>query len=174
MIDAAVWAQVAAILRDPSVIAREVSRHRDDGGVARDLAVVEKRLAGIVSKQTKIARAIARVDDAAAEPLYAELTTLAASKTAAHQERDELLRRIADQGRDVAWVTRLTDWCARVSQNLETLTYDEKRLALAALGVRVRAYRKGSVDETGTPYPRWELTMNPISPDEGIAFSTAH
>jgi hypothetical protein len=32
MIDAAVWAQVAAILRDPSVIAREVSRHRDDGG----------------------------------------------------------------------------------------------------------------------------------------------
>jgi hypothetical protein len=174
MVDAAVWQQIVAVLRDPGIIAREVARHRDDGGLEDDLATVETRLAGIVSKQTKIARAIASVNDGAAEPLYSELTTLAASKTAAQQERDELLRRIADQGRDEERVKSLTDWCGRVSENLETLTYDERRTALDALGVKVRAYRKGSVDEAGNPYPRWEMTMNPLSPEDGIVFNTAH
>jgi hypothetical protein len=61
-----------------------------------------------------------------------------------------------------------------VSENLETLTHDERRMALDALGVKVRAYRKGSVDEAGNPYPRWEMTKNPVSPEDGIVFNTAH
>ena len=34
-------------------------------------------------------------------------------------------------------------WCRTVAENIQELTYDQKRLALDALGVRVTVWRKG-------------------------------
>jgi site-specific DNA recombinase len=42
LIDGPVWQRVSDVLRDPTIIAREVARHRTDGGLGRDLAVIEK------------------------------------------------------------------------------------------------------------------------------------
>jgi site-specific DNA recombinase len=171
IIDGPVWEQVAAVLRDPSVIAREVSRHRRDGGLERDLTAITTQLARVADKQGRTARAITAVDDDdAAAPLLAELKSLADRKKVLEAERDALAQRIADRHAEDAKVTTLTEWCARVGANLDLLTYDEKRLALDALGVRVRAYRKGSIDETGKPYPCWEMTMNPVSTEIGIVY----
>ena len=89
------------------------------------------------------------------------------------EERDDLLRRMADQAQEDQRVRNLEDWCATVSANIDTLTYDERRMAIDALGVQVRAYRKGSLDETGNPYPRWEMTMRPSLSTESVAYSTA-
>src|SRR5215213_4192637 len=88
IIDGAVWERVSQVLTDPSIIAAEVDRHRQDGGLDRDLAAIEKQLGGICDKQTRTARAITAVDDdAAAAPLLAELKALAAQKAALEQER---------------------------------------------------------------------------------------
>jgi hypothetical protein len=98
------------------------------------------------------------------------LKSLAERKKALGRERDTLVQRIADRDAKDAKVTTLTEWCSRVGANLDTLTYDERRMAIDALGVQVRAYRKGSVDGAGNPYPRWEMTMNPIIPEAAIVY----
>jgi hypothetical protein len=73
-----------------------------------------------------------------------------------------LQKRIADQAEEDARVQSLADWCARVNANVDTLTYEERRLALTWLGVDVRAYRIGTVDANGNPLPRWTMTMAPL------------
>jgi site-specific DNA recombinase len=164
-VDPMAWAQVEAVLRDPGIIAREVERRRSDGSLDCALAGIETRLAALAQKQANTARAIAALnDDAAAAPLLAELRTLAEQKTAAEAERAELRRRIADRAADDAKLRDLAGWCATVGANIDTLTYDEKRLALAWLGVHVKVWRPGTVDDGGEPM-RWEMTMAPIGGD---------
>jgi len=41
--------------------------------------------------------------------------------------------------------------------HVDTLTYDEKRLALRALGVQVRVWTINALDEAGEPLPRWDM-----------------
>ena len=96
------------------------------------------------------------------------MKSLAERKRALEAERDALAQRIADQDAEDAKVTGLTEWCSRVGANLNTLSYDERRMAIDALGVQVRAYRKGSLDAAGNPYPRWQMTMNPVMPEAVI------
>jgi hypothetical protein len=50
LVDGVAWEQVAAILPEPSLIAREVERYREDVRLDRDLVAVEARLAGIAKK----------------------------------------------------------------------------------------------------------------------------
>jgi site-specific DNA recombinase len=171
LIDDAVWAKVAAVLRDPDIIAREVERRRTDGGLERDLTAIERLLAGIAEKQANTARAITAVgDDSAAAPLIAELKALAAQKTAAENERTELQQRITNRDGEAAKVKALAEWCATIGGKLDNLSYDKKRLALEALGVQVMIYRPGAVNSAGEPYPRWEMTMAPHPPDRSIVY----
>jgi site-specific DNA recombinase len=170
-LDMAVWTHVAVVLRDPAIIAAEVERQRDDGALERDLAAVEKMLAAIAEKQAITARAITAVDDdEAAAPLIAELKALGERKKAAQRDRDNLARRIADAEADRARVRSVADWCATVATNVDRLTYDEKRLALQALGAQVRVWREGAVRDDGTPQPRWELTLRPVASDSSIMY----
>lgn len=170
-LDAAVWAKVRMVILDPRLIEEEAARRRDDGGLERDLAAVEKMLAAIAGKQKRTASAIAAVDDDdAAEPLIAELKSLGERKKAAEREREDLQRRIADAEGDLARVKSLADWCATVAQNLDSLTYDEKRRALEAFGVQVHVWREDAVRDDGTPQDRWQLTMQPRPGASPIVF----
>ena len=171
MIDAPVWQSVAEVLRDPAIIAREVTKHRREGGLDRQLGALEARLARIATKQARLAQAIAEVDDAeTAAPLYAELKRLADEKQQGARDHHALQQRIADAKADEAKLQTLADWCARVSANLEELTYDEKRLALEALGVQVRVWRKGAVDEHGQPMGRWALSFHPFGDEMSFVY----
>jgi site-specific DNA recombinase len=172
LVDAPVWEQVTAVLRDPAIIAAEVARHRSEGGLERDLAAIETRWQTIAGKQSRLAKAVATLDDEeAVAPLLAELQAPAACKTATERERDELRHRLDDQAAEDARVRTLADWCQTVGANLVTLSYAEKRMALAALGVQVHIYRPHTTDASGNPYPRWALTLAPASTDAGIAYS---
>jgi hypothetical protein len=164
ILDPAVWDGVREVLIDPAIIFHALCTHHDDGGVARELAAMERHRQTIIDKQQRIARAVTTLDDeAAAAPLLVELQTLATSKTATEQECDRLRQRVADAAADTAQVRTLMGWCQTVAGNLDGLTYDEKRLALTVLGVHVRVYRPGSVDQQGRPVPRWMLSMDPTS-----------
>jgi site-specific DNA recombinase len=110
-------------------------------------------------------------DEDAAAPLLAELRALAARKKALEVERDALTQRIADRATEDAKLQTLTDWCSLVGTNLDTLSYDEKRLALDALGVKVRVYRSGATDEAEEPLPRWEVTLRPVSPTVDVVYT---
>jgi site-specific DNA recombinase len=173
LLDGPVWEQVAAVLQDPAIIEREVGRHREDGGLDRDLAAVEKQIAAVAEKQTRTARAIAVVnDDDAAAPLLAELPKLAERKKALHGERDELARKIADRQSERVRVRSLTSWCEHVSANLATLSYAERRDALVALGVDVRVWKAEKLDGRRNAMPRWEGRMRPVISDALVFSST--
>ena len=174
VLDPAVWESVSEVLREPTIIARAVAEHRTDGGLERELAAMEKRLQTIVSKQQRIAKAITTLDDEdAVAPLLMELQNLAASKTATERECDLVRQRVADAEAEEANVRTLIEWCSRVGANLDTLTYDERRLALDALGVKVRVYRSGATDGAGEPLPRWSLTLSLVSSTNDIAYGSA-
>jgi site-specific DNA recombinase len=174
IIDGVVWQKVCDVLRDPAIIAAEVAKQRDGGGLERHLTALEATLERIVKKQRNLATLAGSVDDPeAAAPLVAELKVLSASKQAGERERDELERRIANQAAESAKMQSLADWCGRVNANLDTLTYEERRMALTWLGVEVRTYRLGTSDASGTPYPRWELTMRP-NPDMATVYDSTH
>ncbi len=168
MIDGEVWQRVSEVLRDPEIIAREVERRRDDGSLDRELAALDRRIDTLADKQARMARRVAEIeDDDIAAPLIVELKSLAGQKTTAQRERDDLLRRMADRADDDARVRSLAEWCSRVGANLDLMSYDEKRLALDALGVKVRIYSPGAVAEDGTARPRWEMTMAIDEPSQG-------
>ena len=75
------WEREADVLRDPEIIAREAAWHRQDGGLNRGRAAVEKQIVSLGDKQMRIAKRLADAeDDAVAASLIAELTSLAARK----------------------------------------------------------------------------------------------
>jgi site-specific DNA recombinase len=171
LVDGPVWERVVEVLRDPRIIAAEIMKHREDGGLERDLAAIDKMLTQIAAKQTRTVKAITAVDDDdAAAPLIEELKNLSTRKTDAEREQGELRRRIADQREEAARVRSLSEWCATVATNLDTLGYDEKRLALEALGVQVRVWREDAMRDDGTPFPRWELTIRPVGAELPLVY----
>ena len=106
-----------------------------------------RRIVRIADKEGRIAKRVAAIDDDVAAPLVAELHTLAANKKAMERERDELRRRIAVEEAHAARLRSLSQWCQTVATNLDTLTYDERRLALSGLGVTVRLCRPGASED---------------------------
>jgi site-specific DNA recombinase len=173
VLDPAVWQGVCEVLRNPTIIARAVAEHRTDGGLERELAAMEKRLQTVVSKQQRIAKAITALDDEdAVAPLLMELQNLATSKTATERECDLIRQRIADADAEEAKVRTLSEWCQTVAANLESLTYDERRMALDVLGVQVHVHRSGSVDAQGNPLPRWVITGDPAILEADILYGS--
>jgi hypothetical protein len=69
---------------------------------------------------------------------------------------------------DASKVRDLAAWCQTVASNIDTLTYDERRLALTALGVQVRVWRLDTVSSDGVPLPRWEIEMKPAPSSEPV------
>lgn len=172
-IDAQVWANVCRVLRSPGIIAAELDKHRNDGGLERDLSALDTRLAAIATKQTNLARRVAMLSDDAAAPLMAELELLAAAKRTMAQDRAELLHRMADVEADAAKVRTLTDWAGHFAAKLDTATYEQKRQALEALGVQVFINKPGSLDADGEPRPRWYMTMRPLALGAPVVYASA-
>jgi hypothetical protein len=174
LIDGPVWQRLTEVLRDPAIIAAELARQRTDGGLDQEVTAIEKHLTGLADKQGRMARAIAVVnDDAAAIPLIAELKSLAEQKKAVERERDALVQRIADRDKEAAQMRSFAAWCRTVAANLDTLTYDEKRLALHALGVQVRVWTKNARDEAGDPLPRWDMQLRLLTPSPSLVSYTS-
>jgi site-specific DNA recombinase len=164
MIDPIVWDTVSQILLTPERVVREFLRHRQDGGLERELAAVDTRLAALVAKRQKGTKRLLIVDDATAKTLAADLRALSEEVRVIEAERDSLRRRIADQEQGAQEAEMLDTLLDTLVANIDSLTYAEKRRTLDALGVKVRTYRIGTVDETGKPYPRWAITLEPTLP----------
>lgn len=162
ILDPLVWESVGEIVHTPQIIAEAMFKHRQDGGLERDLATVEKRLQGVVNEQQRLARNLAMIEDAAAaEPVIALLTDLSARKSAIEQERDSLRERMADAEADKNRVQSFTEVCERVRANFDALTYTERRWAIDALGVQVFIAHPDATDEAGNRVPRWAVTLDP-------------
>ena len=164
VLDAAAWERVAGILRRPETIAAEVERlHRNDPTDA-ELAAVDRSLQAVGRQQGNLARRLALVDDEAATAVAEEINALATRKRRLEQERADLVTRQAGWQAAQERLESFEAWCGRVSATLESLTFEQRRLALDALGVQARVYR-------GDHDPRYVITAS--MPLDGPIASTS-
>jgi site-specific DNA recombinase len=142
ILDAAVWKKVEAILTEPSIIAGEVDRlRRQDPAAEVDIASVERRLLELARQRTNLTKRLALFDDEeSAAPLVVEISALSEQIRQLQDDRS----RLEDERR--SWelsqhqLADLEYWCRVQAENLQSLTYDQKRLALRALDVRARVW----------------------------------
>ena len=77
----------------------------------------------------------------AAAPLVAEIEALRRQQRSFEAERVAVLARRTGWEEGQRRLADLQRWCQRVSTRLGELTYEQKRLALEALGVEVRVWK---------------------------------
>jgi site-specific DNA recombinase len=144
VLDPAVWDRVRAVIVNPSTVAREIERLRDIDPTADDLRAVQRLVAEVERQRANLTHAVAMLDDPdAAAPLVAQLRALAERRRALDSEETTLTRRQS------AWqsvrldVGSLAAWCATVSDRVDALTWQERRMALSALGVSATIHPPG-------------------------------
>jgi site-specific DNA recombinase len=153
-LDSCVWSHIKTILSDPHVIAQELARIKDDADIEKELGKIERLMRKTKREQENLAAAIEAADDQdVREFLLEKLRGKTASLMALEKERAALITKREDRQREKDQLDSVLEWCRTVSQRLGELTFQERRLALEALRVRVLVYRSGHE-------PRVELEVN--------------
>lgn len=169
-LDNAVWARVREVLLNPDIIAGEARRRKAVSNTSHDLELIDRQLAAIDRQRQNLLRAIGLLEDD-----QDSLTLLTQEMTRLTKQRSELVddrkMKASQQAAELADTDRLldlADWCRRTAENLELLNYEERRMVLDALGVRVRVWKTDH-------QPRWELEMAPlpIATESPIVYRTA-
>jgi site-specific DNA recombinase len=158
-LDDTVWAKVCEVLRDPTIIEQEVARMRETDEPGADvLATIDRQLAE-VARRIKNKREYAELIDDPREraDIAGDVKLLLEQRSALEAERSAAQTHYAQWQQDKAGLERLVDWCQRVGDNLEAMTYDQRRGTLLALKAEVKLYR-------AEHEPRAEMTITlPLS-----------
>lgn len=165
-LDGEVWQRVERVLTNPDLIAEQIRRLRESDPTEEELRNLDRTLAEIARQQDKAARAITMLDEDSAVPLMAQLKTLGERRRALEAERQSILAQRAGWEADQQRLERIRLTCQGIAAEVQGLGYQERRLALQALGVGVKVYRAGY-------HPRWEISMSFDFRDD-IAFTSAN
>jgi site-specific DNA recombinase len=143
LIDDAVWSKVSAILERPEIVAEELARMQQNDPTGADLTAIDRELLKIERQQANLIEQLAELGGAVGEMVRAKLTSLQAEHERLQADRAAMLsvRTAWQHAREQ--LGGLEQWCRKVAAKLDRLTYEEKRLALEALAVRVRVWRPG-------------------------------
>jgi hypothetical protein len=137
------WECVENVLRDPSIIAAELEHRRNEGtdpALLANLDIVRRARAKLERQQQRLLALYAADDDAL--PFDAIKQLLAATEREKVQYQSSIAdieHRLTEQRLASDQLQQLSAYCERVGRNLESFGFQEKRLALEALGVRVHA-----------------------------------
>jgi hypothetical protein len=143
-VEAWAWEEVAARLQDPTLVAAEAERARSEGPDATlvaDLESLRRSSAKIERQQERLIAKYRQSDDEEFpwELVEREIARAQQEKADLQQAIDDAERRLAEQQSAVVQLEALASYCERVSRNLATFGFVEKRDALEGLGVRVEA-----------------------------------
>jgi site-specific DNA recombinase len=167
-IESWVWQHVASVLRDPSIIAKELQHHNAEGPdtvIESDLHTARQALGRIQRQQERLLQQFSQAEDEDFPwaLVKEQISRLEREKTRHQSTIDTAEQRLLEQERSKVQLASLTAYCDRVGQNLETFTLEEKRLALEALQVRAMANGRD-----------WSLIGSlPIEDDEARTTSVA-
>jgi site-specific DNA recombinase len=138
-----VWEHVARVLLNPETVASEQQRLREkgpDATLAGDLETARRELAKRERAQEKVLAAFAGAEEGIpADLVRREVARLEREKAGFAATISELQGRIAEQQIAAEDLASLAEYCQRVAYNLDTFDFEQKRLALRALRVRVVA-----------------------------------
>lgn len=144
IVEAGIWEAVASRLRDPSIIAAELKRRRDeepDVTLSSDLEAARRMLSRLEKQQAGLARRLADSpeDDSLWELVQREIKRIESEKQAIGNSIGEMEQRLETERQAVVQLDSLRAYCERVAHNLDAFGPEEKRLALEAMGVQITA-----------------------------------
>jgi chromosome segregation ATPase len=137
-----VWQHVSEALRNPQVIKDELKRREAAGQgshsqIQADLEAARRQQKKLEGEIENLVRRGATVDDEVWQVFEKEI----AQKKEGCQRFDRTIReleaRLASDSNAVNALEALFEYCYRAKANLANFGFDEKRLALEALGVRL-------------------------------------
>lgn len=145
--EAVVRERISSILNDPEIIAGEVKRRRAGGPdeqLHADLENAKRGLARVENGQQRLVRRFCHATDDDLWPLIErEIAQAERGKARYNTMIGEIESRIAAHAAVVLNLESLSTYCSIVRGRLETFDFEEKRLALEALGARVTADDRG-------------------------------
>jgi site-specific DNA recombinase len=155
-VEASVWQRIEGILRDPQTVAQELKRLQDAGpnpSLVHDLENARSRLGGIDKQRQKFIELFAEADDGseAWEMVKEQIDSIGAEKRTVSAIAAEIERQLGAQQAAVDQLRELAAHVERVGSNLKAFDFEEKRLALEALGVTVYADGRDWRIECGIP-----------------------
>lgn len=154
-IEGIVWEQIEALLADPELVMAEIQRRREEakgvGSLERNLDRVEVQLANREKQKTRAWKAFELTGDE--EAFKASIAQLKEEVAALQGEKLQLEKRIEASRQFELGVDDITRACELVRRNLKGLSFEDKRLALEALQVRVLIDRDNVAIEGAIPIP---------------------
>jgi site-specific DNA recombinase len=145
ILDKMVWDKVRSILLKPEIIRKGLEQLQEEDPISTDISAVDRLLADVGRRQTQTARAISMLesdDPDAAQPLLVEMRSLADRKRALLAEKEAIGNRRQQWEATQAQLQELEEWCNDIAQKVERLSWEEKRIALEALGIAVKVWRQ--------------------------------
>lgn len=139
-LDGLAWEKVREVVSRPEIIREELEKQRDEDPTADDLAALDRLMTELTRKQTNLVKRLADVDDMVAGLVQKELGLITDQLRRLQSDRDNLEQQHHMWVETQDWASGLEDWCVRVADNLEQFDYDERRLALRALGLEARVW----------------------------------
>ena len=141
ILDSIVWQRVETVLTKPEVVRAELERLEVSDPTSADLEALEKRLVELDRQQRNLVDQLANLGGSIAALVTEKLTSLEEQRQQLLVEKQVVLGRRATWLRARERMADLEAWCRNVADKLGHLTYEQKRLALDALGVRVIVWR---------------------------------
>ncbi len=160
------WEAIKSILLDPSIIQRaliEIEQDGPDTQLVLDLDAAKRELARTErGLQALLSRFRSSADDSTLWPyIQREVSQASREKQQLEKTIAELEARIHEANQRVADLCHLSDYCALVRENLDSFTFEDQRLALRALGVKVHA------NSDDPAYWRYEVSI-PVKESDDV------
>lgn len=139
-VESLVWEEVKKVLTHPDLVLFELQRRQDEAGNREG---TEKQLTLLTKRINNVDRAMQRlvtlyryneIDD---EYILKETKKLKEEKQRLLQEKEQLHKRLEVRAVADFQIEAIKQYCDRVAQNIERFTFEEKRLALEALDIKV-------------------------------------
>lgn len=167
LIDHAVLAHIFQVLTDSEFLAQEVTRYQADQARMRDdLAALDGELTKVRADERKHERHYSNLGEN--DPLIPSILNKWRDAIVRRQQLEAAVEQAkahrAHKHSPQSHQASLEAWRELVIANLLSLDYTERRMAIQALGIRVKLWKNGHE-------PRWEITMPPPMP-QAIAESS--
>lgn len=136
------WECVSSTLKNPAVLAEEVEHRRDDGpdpALANDLETAKRELAKREQKQAELLQKFSASDDSSFPwaLVEREIKRLDDEKPYWQKTITDIEERLASYQMAVGYLEALQRYCEQASYRIDAFGFEEKRLALKALDIKV-------------------------------------
>jgi site-specific DNA recombinase len=140
MIEANVWAEISKVLKQPELILKELYRKKESGtdtaGLEQQLEHNIKRLKSLEESETRYLR-LYGFGNYTMEKFDQEYKRIERERSLINQENEVIEKRIAETRELLSDINKVEIMCNLVVENIESLSFTDKRLVLEALKVRV-------------------------------------